>query len=427
MRRLAVLSLHTSPLAQPGTGDGGGMNVYVRELTAALARTGVACDVFTRAWSPDLPSVVEVEPGLRVHHVPAGPPECVAKEALPAVVEEFTANVLGRMAAATGSGGDLGGGLPYTSVHANYWLSGLSGHVIKHELNLPLVCTFHTLDRVKAEAMPEEVEADMPLRRAEAEASIIECSDAVLASCSVEADQIASLYGGEPGRIRIVPPGVDHAFFGPGHRPQARRALGLPLDGRLLLFVGRIQPLKRADVAIEALAELRAGTDANGGGSYRLVVVGGPSGPHGEKSLQGLLDVADARGVREFVHFIEPQPHELLSSYYRAADVCLVPSRSESFGLVALESAACGTPVVASAVGGLTTLVDDGHTGFLVDEPDPRAYAAAVRRVFEQPLGPERLSTASVLRARLYTWRAAAATLVELHDELAAGCLVECG
>jgi len=423
MRRLAVLSLHTSPLAQPGTGDGGGMNVYVRELTAALARTGVACDVFTRAWSPDLAPVVEVEPGLRVHHVPAGPTEYVPKEALPAVVEEFTANVLGRMAAATGSGGTEGGGLPYTSVHANYWLSGLSGHVIKHELNLPLVCTFHTLDRVKAESMPEEVEADMPHRRAEAEATIIECSDAVLASCSVEADQIASLYGGEPGRIRIVPPGVDHAFFGPGHRPQARRALGLPLDGRLLLFVGRIQPLKRADVAIEALAELRAGGDE----PYRLVVVGGPSGPHGEKSLQGLHDVADARGVREFVHFIEPQPHELLSSYYRAADVCLVPSRSESFGLVALEAAACGTPVVASAVGGLTTLVDDGHTGFLVDQPDPRAYAAAVRRVFDAPLGPERLSTASVLRARLYTWRAAAATLVELHDELAAGRLVECG
>ncbi|HEY1652437.1 MAG TPA: glycosyltransferase [Acidimicrobiales bacterium] len=423
MRRLAVLSLHTSPLAQPGTGDGGGMNVYVRELTAALARTGVACDVFTRAWSPDLPPVVEVEPGLRVHHVRAGPLECVPKESLPAVVDEFTANVLGRMAAATGSGGTQGGGLPYTSVHANYWLSGLSGHVIKHELNLPLVCTFHTLDRVKAESMPEEVEADMPHRRAEAEATIIECSDAVLASCTVEADQIASLYGGEPGRIRIVAPGVDHAFFGPGHRPQARRALGLPLDGRLLLFVGRIQPLKCADVAIETLAELRAA----GGEPYRLVVVGGPSGPHGEKSLQGLHDVADARGVGEFVHFIEPQPHELLSSYYRAADVCLVPSRSESFGLVALEAAACGTPVVASAVGGLTTLVDHGHTGFLVDEPDPGAYAAAVRRVFDEPLAAERLSTASVLRARRYTWRAAAASLVELHDELAAGRLVECG
>ena len=417
MRRLAVLSLHTSPLAQPGTGDGGGMNVYVRELTSALARSGVACDVFTRAWSPDLPPVVDVEPGLRVHHVPAGPLDVLPKESLPAVVDEFTAGVLDRMAAAPAAGE-----LPYTSVHANYWLSGLSGHVIKHELNLPLVCTFHTLDRVKAETMPEEVEADMPHRRAEAEASIIDCSDAVLASCTVEADQIASLYGGEPGRIRIVPPGVDHAFFGPGHRPQARRALGLPLSGRLLLFVGRIQPLKRADVAIETLAELHQ----SGGEPYRLVVVGGPSGPHGEKSLQSLHDVADARGVREHVHFVAPQPHELLSSYYRAADVCIVPSRSESFGLVALEAAACGTPVVASAVGGLTTLVDHGHTGYLVDDPDPVAYAAAVRRTFDEPLAAERLSTASVLRARRYTWRAAARTLVELHDELAAGRLVEC-
>ena len=417
MRRLAVLSLHTSPLAQPGTGDGGGMNVYVRELTSALARSDVACDVFTRAWSPDLPPVVDVEPGLRVHHVPAGPLDVLPKESLPAVVDEFTAGVLERMAAAPAAGE-----LPYTSVHANYWLSGLSGHVIKHELNLPLVCTFHTLDRVKAETMPEEVEADMPHRRAEAEASIIDCSDAVLASCTVEADQIASLYGGEPGRIRIVPPGVDHAFFGPGHRPQARRALGLPLGGRLLLFVGRIQPLKRADVAIETLAELRG----SGGEPYRLVVVGGPSGPHGEKSLRSLHDAADARGVRDHVHFVAPQPHELLSSYYRAADVCIVPSRSESFGLVALEAAACGTPVVASAVGGLTTLVDHGHTGYLVDDPDPVAYAAAVRRTFDEPLAAERLSTASVLRARRYTWRAAARTLVELHDELAAGRLVEC-
>src|SRR6202789_2560116 len=316
MRRLSVLSLHTSPLAQPGSGDGGGMNVYVRELTTALARSGVSCDVFTRAWSPDLPPVVDVEPGLRVHHVPAGPLDVLPKESLPDVVDEFTAAVLDRMAAAPAAGE-----LPYTSVHANYWLSGLSGHVIKHELNLPLVCTFHTLDRVKAETMPEEMEADMPHRRAEAEASIIDCSDAVLASCTVEADQIASLYGGDPGRIPIVPPGVAHAFFGPGPRPQARRALGLPLSGRLLLFVGRIQPLKRADVAIETLAELCE----SGHEPYRLVVVGGPSGPHGEKSLQSLHDVADARGVREHVHFGAPQPHEVLSSYYRADDVGIEP------------------------------------------------------------------------------------------------------
>jgi D-inositol-3-phosphate glycosyltransferase len=421
MRRLAVLSLHTSPLAQPGTGDGGGMNVYVRELTAALARSGVACDVFTRAWSPDLPAMVEIEPGLRVHHVVAGPTEPLPKEALPAVVDQFTAAVLDRMEAAPALDDDAHGG-PFTSLHANYWLSGLSGHVIKHELNLPLVCTFHTLDRIKAVSMPEEVEADMPHRRAEAEASIIDCSDAVLASCTVEADQIVSIYGADPDRIRIVPLGVDHAFFGPGHRPQARRALGLPLDGTLLLFVGRIQPLKCADAAIETLAQLGAGHDE----PYRLVIVGGPSGPHGEESLAGLFALADARGVRDRVHFVEPQPHELLSSYYRAADVCLVPSRSESFGLVALEAAACGTPVVANAVGGLTTLVDHGHTGFLVEEPTPARYADAVRRCFDEPLVAERLSTASVLRARRYTWRAAADALVDLHDELGAGRLVEC-
>jgi D-inositol-3-phosphate glycosyltransferase len=418
MPRLAILSLHTSPLAQPGTGDGGGMNVYVRELAAALARSGAVCDVFTRAWSPELPAVVEVEPGLRVHHVAAGPVAPLPKEQLPAVVDAFTAGVLERMTTQDPFADQDG---PFTSLHANYWLSGLSGHVIKHELNLPLVCTFHTLDRVKAESVPEEVEADMPHRRAEAEASIIDCSDAVLASCTVEADQITSLYGADPERIHIVAPGVDHAFFGPGHRPQARRALGLPLDGTLILFVGRIQPLKCADAAVATLAELTARTDA----PYRLVIVGGPSGPRGEESVRQLIDLADANGVRHLVHFVAPQPHELLSSYYRAADVCLVPSRSESFGLVALEAAACGTPVVANAVGGLTTLVDQGRTGFLVEDPTPARYADAVQQL-DAPLMAERLSTASVLRARRYTWRAAANGLLELHDELSAGRLVEC-
>src|SRR5580693_118980 len=413
MRRLAVLSLHTSPLAQPGTGDGGGMNVYVRELTTALARSGVSCDVFTRAWSPDLPATVGVEPGLRVHHIRAGPLAVLPKEHLPAVVDTFTQGVLERMASpgSTSPGDDET--LPFSSVHANYWLSGLSGHVIKHELNLPLVCTFHTLDRVKAESMPEEVEADMPHRRAEAEASIIDCSDAVLASCTVEAAQIASLYGGEPTRIRIVPPGVDHAFFGPGHRPQARRALGLPLDGRLLLFVGRIQPLKCADVAIEALAELVE----SGREPYRLVVVGGPSGPYGEKSLQRLHDVADGRGVRDHVHFIEPQPHELLSSYYRAADVCLVQSRSESFGLVALEAAACGTPVVASAVGGLTSLVEHGQNGYLVDGRDVDAFAHYVATLIDDPALARKIGAAAAEGARQYTWSTAARNLLALYEK----------
>jgi D-inositol-3-phosphate glycosyltransferase len=420
MRRLAVLSLHTSPLAQPGTGDGGGMNVYVRELSSALARAGVGCDVFTRSWSDDLPPTVTVEPGFRVHHVPAGPPAVMGKEALIGVVDEFTDGVLKYMdGAGTGLDPD---DAPFEAVHANYWLSGVAGHTIKHALNLPLVSTFHTLDRVKAESSPEEVEADAAGRRAEAEAAIINCSDTVLASCSVEADQIAGLYHADPTRIRIVAPGVDHAFFGPGHRPQARRAVGLPTEGPLLLFVGRIQPLKGVEVAVRALAALSAThPDAS------LAIVGGPSGPRGVAEVGRLVGLVDRLGLADQVRFVPPQPHELLSTFYRAADVCLVPSRSESFGLVALEAAACGTPVVASDVGGLRTLVEHGRTGYLVEDADPGAFAARVGAVLDDPVLAERLGTAAVLRARGYTWAGAAHRLHEIYEELTTGRLVECG
>ncbi len=420
MRRLAVLSLHTSPLAQPGTGDGGGMNVYVRELSSALARTGVACDVFTRSWSDDLPPAVTVEPGFRVHHVAAGPPAVMGKEALTGVVDEFTDGVLKIMEGA-GDGLDPDDH-PFEAVHANYWLSGLAGHTIKHALDLPLVSTFHTLDRVKAESSPEEVEAGSANRRAEAEAAIINCSDTVLASCSVEAEQISDLYHADPSRVRIVAPGVDHAFFGPGYRPQARRALGLPVDGPLLLFVGRIQPLKGVEVAVRALASLPA---AHRGA--RLAIVGGPSGPRGDAEMERMMTLVDTLGLGSRVRFVPPRPHELLSTYYRAADVCLVPSRSESFGLVALESAACGTPVVASDVGGLRTLVDHGRTGYLVEDADPRAFAGRVGAVLDDPVLAERLGTAAVLRAREYTWASAARQLHDIYEELTAGCLVECG
>jgi D-inositol-3-phosphate glycosyltransferase len=419
MRRLAVLSLHTSPLAQPGTGDGGGMNVYVRELTSALARVGVTCDVFTRAWSYDLPACVTVEPGFRVHHVPAGPVAPVAKEALPGLVDEFTEGVLKRMSGVESP--EPGPEPSFDAVHANYWLSGLSGHVVKHELGIPLVSTFHTLDRVKAEASPEEVESDEQGRRAEAEAAIIGCSDTVLASCTVEAEQIVSLYDADPTRIRIVAPGVDHAFFGPGYRPQARRAIGIGPDGPLLLYVGRIQPLKGLETAVRAHAVL-----AGDHGDARLVVVGGPSGPHGGEELARMMALVDELGLGERVSFVPPQPHELLSTYYRAADVCLVPSRSESFGLVALEAAACGTPVVASDVGGLRTLVDHGRTGFLVEEPTPESFAAWTRQILAEPLLAERLGTGAVLRSRRYTWARAAGLLRDIYEELTAGRLVDC-
>jgi D-inositol-3-phosphate glycosyltransferase len=398
--------LHTSPLAQPGTGDGGGMNVYVRELSTALARAGVACDVYTRAVDPQQAAVVNVEPGLRVHHVPAGPLAPVAKELLPALVDDFTDAVLDR----------LRDGYPPDAVHANYWLSGVAGHRIKHELDLPLVSTFHTLDRVKAEV--DEQESGI---RAAAEAQTIDCSDGLLASCTEEANQLVRLYGADPARIEIVAPGVDHAFFAPGNRAQARRALALPTTGPMLLFVGRIQPLKGADVAVAALAEL---VDQHP--DAFLAVVGGPSGPDGEHEVAHLHTLVDDLGLAGRVHFVAPQPHELLSTWYRAADVCVVPSRSESFGLVALEAAACGTPVVAAAVGGLTTLVDHGRTGFLVEGRAPGTYASFVADILDDPAFAEAMGRAAAVRARRYTWSVAAARLRRLYVDLTARQLVQC-
>jgi D-inositol-3-phosphate glycosyltransferase len=417
MRKLAVLSMHTSPLAQPGQGDGGGMNVYVRELSTSLARAGVECDVYTRAFAPGLPPFVEVEPGLTVHHIEAGPTALIDKAHLHALTSEFTEAVAARMTAL----GDIGSPVP-DAIFANYWLSGIAGHALKHRLEVPLVSTFHTLDRVKAEASPEDVDPLDPNRRARAEAEVIGCSDAILASCSVELDQLVELYGADPARVEIVAPGVDHAFFTPGDKDQARRALGLPLGVPLLLFVGRIQPLKGAEVAVQTLARL----EDLGVGDARLLVVGGPSGPLGETEMGALRRLAAAPAVAGRVTFVPPRPHESLSTYYRAADVCLVPSRAESFGLVALEAAACGAPVVASSVGGLTTLIADGETGFLVERGGAEAFAAYVVKILTDEGLAARLGAAAAARARGYTWALAAARLRRLYQDLTARSLVDC-
>jgi D-inositol-3-phosphate glycosyltransferase len=402
VRTLAVLSLHTSPLVQPGTADSGGMNVYVRELVASLAQAGVRSSVYVRRWRDDLPPVVEVEPGFRVVHVDAGPPD-LPKEVLPEIVDEYAEAVLDDIIRL----GDV------DAIHANYWLSGVAGHTLKHRLDLPLVSTFHTLARVKAVTGDHE-----PPGRVEAEAAVVGCSDAILASCHPEASQLVALYGAEPERIQIVPPGVEHAFFSPGDRRGARQALRLG-DHAVLLFVGRIHPLKGLDVAICALAQLDQ-TDAV------LLVVGGPSGRDGVAEYERCRALAADLGLAGRVRWVEPQPHHLLSTYYRAADVVVVPSRSESFGLVALEAAACGIPVVAAAVGGLRTLVEHGRTGFLVAGRDPRAFAAYAGEVLANPTLATAMGNRAHLRAQGYTWSTAAARLRRLYADLTARTLVEC-
>ena len=395
MQRVALISLHTSPLVQPGSGDGGGMNVYVREVASALAQAGIDCTTYTRADRPGLPPEVLVEPGHTVVHIPAGPFD-VPKEALPELVDVF-ADGVGEHIAANG-GVDL--------IHGNYWLSGVAGHRLKHQLDVPLVSTFHTLARVKAEGGDME-----PPWRDRAEAAVIGCSDAICVSCPEEERQFRRLYGDPPGVIEIVPPAVEHAFFAPGDRRGARRAVGLPVDRPVVLFVGRIQPLKGPDVAIRALAAIPR-PDA------LLVVVGGASGADGDHEMDKAVALAGELGLSDRVMFVEPKPHHLLSSFYRAADVVVVPSRSESFGLVALEAAACGVPVVATAVGGLLNVVHDGVTGHLVEGRDPARFARAITQLLDDPIGAAALGAAAAVRARHFTWSFTAARLRRLYGDL---------
>jgi len=319
MARVAMLSLHTSPLVQPGGGDAGGMNVYVRELAAALAHGGTDATVYVRRWNRDLPTRMTVEPGFEVVHVDAGPID-LAKEQLPGIVDEFADGVRDHLSYE-----------PADVLHANYWLSGVAAHRLKHELDLPLVSTFHTLARVKAETGDLE-----PQARIDAEADVVACSDIITANSVVEMHELVTHYRADPSRIEVVPPGVDHAFFSPGSRRGARQALGLG-DEPVLLFVGRIQPLKGVDVAVEALARL-------GDRRARMLVIGGSSGVDGDDYTAEIDALIAAHGLADRITMVPPQPHHVLSTYYRAADVTIVPSRSESFGLVALESAACAHP-----------------------------------------------------------------------------------
>lgn len=402
MHRVAILSLHTSPLAQPGVGDGGGMNVYVRELVSALAHAGVDCTTYTRSTKKDLAREIQIEPNHKVVHINAGDFD-LDKNELFGVVPEFTENVLNHITANGGT--DL--------LHANYWLSGLSGHSLKHELEVPLVSTFHTFARVKA--LGGDPESQL---REQSETEVIGCSDAICVSCTEEERQFIDLYGNPPGKVEIVAPGVEHAFFAPGDKGGARRALELG-TGPVLLFVGRIQPLKGVDVAVKSLAAL-------GRSDAMLLIVGGASGLEGQTEMEKLHALIDEHRLGNQVRFVPPQPHHILSTYYRAADVVLVPSRSESFGLVALEAAACGTPVVANAVGGLLTIVEHGRTGFLVADRQPDVFARHIDEILNNKDLSQRMSVAAADRALNYTWGFAAARLRRTYSDLASRDPVVC-
>ncbi|SDG01896.1 D-inositol-3-phosphate glycosyltransferase [Klenkia brasiliensis] len=400
-RRVATLSVHTSPLDQPGAGDAGGLNVYVVEVSRRLAARGIAVEVFTRATSSDLPPVVEMVPGVTVRHVSAGPFEGLGKHDLPAQLCAFTAAVL-REEARHEPG-------HYDVLHSHYWLSGQVGWLARDRWGVPLVHSAHTLAKVKNAALADGDEPE-PRARVIGEEQVVAEADRLIANTAEEARQLVRWYDADPARTLVVPPGVDLERFAPGDRAAARRAVGVADDALVLLFVGRIQPLKAPDVLLHAAARLLA--DEPGlRARLQVLVVGAPSGS-GLAEPRQLQELAVSLGIADVVRFVPPQAPAALAEHYRAADVAVVPSHNESFGLVALEAQACGTPVVAAAVGGLPTAVDDGVSGVLVDGHDPADYAAAIRKVVEQR---DLLAAGARRHAARFSWDRTTESLVDAY------------
>jgi D-inositol-3-phosphate glycosyltransferase len=405
-----MLSLHTSPQDQPGTGDSGGMNVYIREVSERLAAQGVDVDVYTRCAGRGVPTVEEIGPGNRLIQVQSGPCASVDKGDLPHLVPGFLSGVLERQRTEAAR---------YDLVHSHYWLSGWVGEAVKEIWGVPLVASFHTLGRVKNGSLAPG-EGPEPEVRLEGERLIVAGADRILAPTAGEAAHLVDLYGADPERIRVVPAGVDHELFLPRPREEARRSLHMT-GRRLVLFVGRLQAHKGPDVAIRAFAEAVA-RDPRRTSDLVLAVVGGPSGrsPDGDESAR-LEELATDLRVGDRVLFFPPQPQPRLADFYSAAEAVLVPSRSESFGLVALEAQAGGAPVIAADTGGLRFLVQDGVTGFLVPGHDPADYAERLLSILADRVGARRMADAAVARALRFSWDSTTERIVDVYREVLGG------
>jgi D-inositol-3-phosphate glycosyltransferase len=403
-RRIATVSVHTSPLDQPGTGDAGGLNVYVVEVAKRLAASGTEVEIFTRAVSRDAPPATELAPGVLVRHVTAGPFEELDKADIPAQICHFTFEML-RIEASYAPG-------RYDLVHAHYWLSGQVGAVAKERWGVPLVQSMHTLGKVKNAALATGDSAE-PDSRIRGEAEVVAAADRLVANTAEEARQLVGLYGADASRVTTVHPGVDLSVFRPGQQEAARRALGLPADAIVLLFAGRMQPLKGPDILLRAVARMIQ-DDPGLADRLSVVFVGGPSGL-GRNDPDMVTQLAVHLGISGLVQLEPPCPQPELAEWYRAATVVTVPSYSESFGLVALEAQACGTPVVAAAVGGLRTAVQDGASGILVDSHEPAEYARILRQLVGSPGTLARLSAGAIRHASNFGWSAAVDRLLAVY------------
>jgi D-inositol-3-phosphate glycosyltransferase len=402
--RVAVIVYHSSPLAEPGSGDAGGMTVYVRELAAAHERMGIYTDIFTRATGAGR-SIVSLSDKVRVISIQAGPAEELPKEQLPDYLDDFA---LGVRAFSTMQR------VTYDVVHSHYWQSGIAGVSVARALNVPLVHSQHTLGLVKNNFLapgdsPEKQE------RLDGEHRLIDEAGVLIASTDEEWQQLSCLYEAPHDRIKTVHPGVDHRLFNPGDRQQARSELGISADEAVMLYVGRIQPLKGLELAVRAAYEVLPALDRD----LTFLIVGGVSGASGERELERTVKLIESLDLGDHVRFVGSVPHRNLPTYYRAADVLTVTSHSESFGLAALEASACGTPVIATAVGGLSYVVQEGRSGFLLGERDPVAFASRLKTLLsDQELWRE-FSVSATGAASSFSWDITAGTLAELYECLA--------
>ncbi|MFE1247131.1 D-inositol-3-phosphate glycosyltransferase [Streptomyces sp. NPDC058735] len=404
-RRVAMLSVHTSPLHQPGTGDAGGMNVYIVELAQRLAALGIEVEIFTRATAAALPATVELAPGVLVRHIDAGPYEGLNKEDLPAQLCAFTHGVMQAWAGHRPGHYDL--------VHSHYWLSGHVGWLAAQRWGVPLVHAMHTMAKVK-NANLAHGDTPEPAARVIGETQIVAAADRLIANTTEEADELVQHYAADTGKVAVVHPGVNLGRFSPADgRAAARARLGLPQDALIPLFAGRIQPLKAPDVLLRAVAVL---LDQRPELRSRILVpvVGGPSGS-GLAKPEGLQKLAARLGIADVVRFRPPVGQDQLADWFRAASVLVMPSYSESFGLVAIEAQAAGTPVLAASVGGLPVAVRDGHTGFLVRGHDPADYARVLRDFADDPGLAPRLGDQAARHAQSFGWDTAAAATADVY------------
>ncbi|WP_139279867.1 D-inositol-3-phosphate glycosyltransferase [Rhodococcoides yunnanense] len=402
LSRVAVLSLHTSPLAQPGMGDAGGMNVYVLQSAKELAKRGVQVEIFTRATSSADEPVREAAPGVLVRNIVAGPFEGLDKQDLPTQLCAFAAGVLREEARHDAGYYDL--------VHSHYWLSGQVGWLARDRWGVPLVHTAHTLAAVKNASLAAG-DSPEPAARQIGEQQVVAEADRLIANTSEEAKQLIEIYGASPESVDVVAPGADLARYHPGNRLAARAELGIDPRETVVAFVGRIQPLKAPDVLLRAAAEL---VRRDPGSALRVLVVGGPSGS-GLDRPDSLIELAEELGISARVSFMRPQPSQVLAQVYRAADVVAVPSYNESFGLVAIEAQACGTPVIAADVGGLGVAVRSGETGVLVQGHRTDDWATALGTMVGDRDTLARMAAAAPVHAADFSWEHTAEGLLDSY------------